>query len=79
MHLRPDRLRAHAAEAAEMADALARLGPPPLQAAEPVTTAVAAAGRELAEIAAALRGAAASAETADRGAADALGRVWAAR
>ena len=76
MHLRPDRLRAHAAEAADMADALANLGVPPARAAEPIDVAVARARRELTAIDAALRGAAASAEAADRRAADAVRRVW---
>jgi hypothetical protein len=61
-----------------MADALARVGPPPVQAAEPVSTAIAAALRELADVEAALRGAAACAETADHGAEDALRRASAA-
>jgi hypothetical protein len=61
-----------------MADALARLGSPPAQAAEAVNTAIAAARRELTDIAAALRGAAIAADTADRGAQDALHRLWAA-
>jgi hypothetical protein len=80
MHLRPERLRAHAAEAAAMADALAGLGPPVEAAgpvdAGPVDAAVTRALRELAAVEAALRGAAAAAEAADRRAADALRRVW---
>ncbi len=75
MHLRPDRLRAHAADAAEMADALARLGRAPGSVAEPIDTAVTRARRELAEVEAALRAAAATAEMADRAAEDALRRV----
>jgi hypothetical protein len=75
MHLRPDRLRAHAVDLAEMADALARLGRPPRGAAELVGAAVTRARRELAEIEAALRAAAASAEAADHAAGDALRRA----
>lgn len=79
MHLRPDRLRAHAVCAAEMAGALARLGRASGPAAEPVDSAVMRARRELAEVEAALRGAAAAAETADRAAADALRQAGGAR
>ena len=61
MHLRPDRLRAHAAEAADMAEALARLGRAPAPAADPLDTAVARARRELAEVEMSLRSAAAAA------------------
>ena len=75
MHLRPDRLRAHAADAADMAEALERLGRAPGPAAEPVDTAVTRARRELAEIEAALRGAAVVVESAERAAEDALRRV----
>ncbi len=75
MHLRPDRLRGHAVAAAEMADALARLGRAPGPAAEPVDTAVTRARRELAEIEVALRAAAITAEAADRAAEHALRRV----
>jgi RecA/RadA recombinase len=75
MHLRPDRLRAHAIDAAEMADALARLGRAPGPAAEAVDSVVARARRELAEIETALRDAAATAEAADRAAADAVRRA----
>jgi hypothetical protein len=75
MHLRPDRLRAHAVDLAEMADALARLGRPPRGAAELVGVAVTRARRELAEVEAALRAAAASAEAADHAAGDALRRA----
>jgi hypothetical protein len=72
MHLRPERLRAHAADAADMAEALATLGRAPGQAAEPVDTAVTCARRELAEIEAALRGAAAAVEAAEHAAEEAL-------
>jgi hypothetical protein len=65
MHLRPDRLRVHAAAAAELAAALAALGPAPGVAAERVDDAVLRARRELAELEAALRSAATSAEGAD--------------
>jgi hypothetical protein len=75
MHLRPDRLRAHAVDLAEMADALARLDRPLGGAAELVGMAVTRARRELAEIEAALRAAAASAEAADHAAEDALRRA----
>jgi hypothetical protein len=75
MHLRPDRLRAHAAEAADMADALARLGRAPGPAGGPVDTAVARARRELAEVEMSLRSAAATAEAADHAAENALWRV----
>jgi hypothetical protein len=75
MHLRPDRLRVHAADAADMAEALAKLGRAPGPAAEPIDTAVTRARRELAEIEAALRGAAAAVEAAERAAEDALRRV----
>jgi hypothetical protein len=72
MHLRPDRLRAHAAEAAAMADALARLGQAPGPAGGLVDTAVARARRELAEVEMSLRSAAAAAEAADHAAENAL-------
>jgi hypothetical protein len=75
MHLRPDRLRAHAAEAADMADALARLGQAPGPAAGPVDTAVARARRELAEVEVSLRSAAAAAEAAEQAAEIALWRA----
>ena len=75
MHLRPDRLRAHAAEAADMAEALARLGRAPAPAADPVDTAVARARRELVEVEMALRSAAAAAEAADHAAENALRRI----
>jgi len=75
MHLRPDRLRAHAAEAADMADALARMGRAPGPAAGLVDTAVARAHRELAEVEMSLRSAAAAAEAADHAAENALWRV----
>ena len=72
MHLRPDRLRAHAAEVADMADALARLGRAPGPAGALVDTAVARARRELAEVEMSLRSAAAAAEAADHAAENAL-------
>ena len=72
MHLRPDRLRAHAAEAADMADALARLGRAPGPAGGLVDTAVARARRELAEVEVSLRTAAAAAEAADHAVESAL-------
>ena len=75
MHLRPDRLRAHAAEAADMADALARLGRAPGPAGGRVDTAVARARRELAEVEMSLRSAAAAAEAADHAAENALWQV----
>jgi hypothetical protein len=75
MHLRPDRLRAHAAEAADMADALARMGRAPGPAAGLVDTAVARAHRELAEVEMSLRSAAAAAEAADHAAENALRRI----
>ena len=75
MHLRPDRLRAHAAEAADMADALARVGRAPGPAAGLVDTAVARAHRELAEVEMSLRSAAAAAEAADHAAENALWRT----
>ena len=75
MHLRPDRLRAHAVEAADMAAALARLGRAPGPAVEPVDAAVTRAGRELAELEMSLRTAAAAAEAADHAAEDALRRI----
>jgi hypothetical protein len=74
MHLRPDRLRAHAAEAADMAEALTRLGRAPGAAAS-VDTAVMRARRELAEVEVSLRAAAAAAEAADHAAETAFGRV----
>jgi hypothetical protein len=70
MHLRPDRLRAHAAEAADMTDALARLGRVPEVG--PLDTAVLRARRELAEVEMSLRTAAAAAEAADHAAEDVL-------
>jgi hypothetical protein len=75
MHLRPDRLRAHAAEAADMADALARLGRAPGSAGGLVDTAVARARRELAEVEMSLRSAAAAAEAADHAAENGLWQV----
>ncbi len=75
MHLRPDRLRAHAADAAELAGDLEALGRAPGPAAERIDTVVRRARRELAEIEAALRGAAADAEAADDDAASSLQRV----
>jgi hypothetical protein len=79
MHLRPDRLRAHAAEAAqmaaEMAEALARPGRAPGPAADLVDIAVMRARRELAEVEVALRTAAATAEAAEHAAEVALGRL----
>jgi hypothetical protein len=75
MHLRPDRLRAHAAEAADMAEALAELGRAPGPAAEPVDTAVTRARRELAEVEAALRSAAAVVDAAEHAAEHALRRA----
>ncbi|MBV9920318.1 MAG: hypothetical protein JOY78_05605 [Pseudonocardia sp.] len=75
MHLRPDRLRAHAADAAAMADALAKLGRTSGAAAEPVDTAITRARYELVEIEAALRAAAASTEAAEREAGEALRRA----
>jgi hypothetical protein len=75
MHLRPDRLRVHAAEAAEMAEVLARLGRAPSPAAGPVDTAVARARRELAEVEMSLRSAAAAAQAAEQAAEIALWRV----
>ena len=77
MHLRPDRLRAHAAEAADMADALARVGRAPGPAAGLVDTAVARARRELAEVEMSLRSAAAAVEAADHAAENALWRAGA--
>ena len=75
MHLRPDRLRAHAADAADMAEALATLGRTPGAVAEPVDTAVTRARRELADIEAALRSAAAAVEAAEHVAENALRRA----
>ena len=75
MHLRPDRLRAHAAEAADMAEVLARLRGAPGPAASPVDTAVARARRELAEVEMSLRSAAAAAESAEQAAEIALRRA----
>ena len=75
MHLRPERLRAHAVDAAEMADALARLGRAPGPSAEPIATSVTGARHKLAEIEAALRGAAAAAEAADRAVEDTIRRI----
>lgn len=74
MHLRPERLRSHAAVAADLAHALEALGPAPGPAAERIDTVVRRARRELAEIEAALRGVAADAEAADEAAVDALRR-----
>jgi hypothetical protein len=75
MHLRPDRLRSHAADATELAGALAALGRPPGAAAEHIDTARLRALRELAEIEAALRGAAADADAADRAAEATMARL----
>jgi hypothetical protein len=75
MHLRPDRLRVHAAEAAEMAEVLARLGQAPSPAAGLVDTAVARVRRELAEVEMSLRSAAAAAEAAEQAAEIALWRA----
>jgi adenylosuccinate lyase len=58
-----------------MAEALAKLGRAPGQAAEPVDAAVTRARWELAEIEAALRGAAAVVEAAEHAAEDALRRA----
>jgi hypothetical protein len=58
-----------------MTEALAKLGRAPGPAAEPIDTAVTRARRELAEIEAALRSAAAVVEAAERAAEDALRRV----
>ena len=73
MHLRPDRLRAHAAIAAELMGAVAGLGRP--SGAEHVAVALRRASRELAELQAALLAAAAGAERADEDAAMGLTRV----
>ena len=75
MHMRPDRLRAHAADAADMAEALAKLGPAPGPAAEPLDAAVTRARQEFAEIEAALRSAAAAADAAEYAAGEALRRA----
>lgn len=75
MHLRPDRLRAHAALAADLAGVLEALGPAPDTRAERVDAVVLRARRELAEVEAALRGAATMAEAADHAAAAALHRA----
>jgi hypothetical protein len=72
MHLRPDRLRVHAADAADLAGTLVALGRAPGPAAECIDTARLRALRELAEIEAALRGAAADADAADHAAAVAV-------
>ena len=75
MHLRPDRLRAHAADAADLASALKALGRAPGPAAEGIDTALRQVLRELVEIEAALRGAAADADAADQAAAAGLQRL----
>ena len=75
MHLRPDRLRVHAAAAAELAAALAVLSSVPEAGAERVDAAVLRARRELAEIEAALRTAAAGAEATDEAATVAFRRA----
>jgi hypothetical protein len=75
MHLRPDRLRVHAAVAADLAGALEALGRAPGAAAEPVDTSVLRARRELVEVEAALRTAARNAELADETGAAALRRI----
>lgn len=73
LHLNPDRLRAHAAAAAELSEELRALLPgPDLAAAATVRTGVQRAVRELAELSAAMAGAAADVEDADREAATAL-------
>ncbi|HEY0813209.1 MAG TPA: hypothetical protein VGE11_07990 [Pseudonocardia sp.] len=75
MHLRPDRLRAHAADTADVAGALEALGRAPGPAAERIDFALRRALRELAEIEAALRGAAAHADAADQTAAAVVARL----
>jgi hypothetical protein len=77
MHLRPDRLRLHAAAAAELAADLAKLGRAPGVAAGQVDAGVLTAQRELAEIEAALRSAATGAEAADHAAEAAFLRAMA--
>jgi hypothetical protein len=77
MHLRTDRLRVHAAAAAELAAALAALGRAPGTAAERVDAAMLTAQRELAEIEAALQSAAIGAEDADHAASAAFQRAMA--
>lgn len=73
LHLHPDRLRAHAAAAAELSEELRALLPgPDLAAAAAVRAGVERAVRELAELSAAMAGAAAGVEDADREAATAL-------
>jgi hypothetical protein len=71
VHLRPDRLRAHAAAAVELAGSLesARAARPPDQddrATAELDAALRRAARELAELGAVLADAAAGAESADR-------------
>ncbi len=73
MHLRPDRLRRHAATAAALTEALDGLGAP--ADAGVVTTPLRRARSELAELRAALLAAADGAEAADREAARAVGQV----
>jgi hypothetical protein len=75
MHLRPDRLRAHAAVAAELAGALEALGRAPGSAADSIDSIVLRARRELAEVEAVLRGAAGNAEAADHAVAAVLERI----
>jgi hypothetical protein len=75
MHLRPDRLRSHAVDAADLACALKALGRAPGAAAERIDTALLLAQRELAEIEAALRGAAADVDAADQAAAAGVARL----
>jgi hypothetical protein len=77
MHLRPDRLRVHAAAAAELTAELAGLGRAPWAAAEQVDAAVFTAQRELAEVEAALNSAATGAEDADHAAWAAFQRAMA--
>ncbi len=74
MHLRPDRLRAHAAAAAELAGALEALDRAPAVA-DSIDTVVLRARRGLVEVEAALRSAACGADTADRTAVAALQRI----
>lgn len=73
MELRPDRLRAHAAVAAELDAVLERLGPPP--GADELHATVTGARRELAALRDALLAAAAGAERADDDAARAVYRA----
>jgi hypothetical protein len=75
MHLRPERLRAHAADAADLAGALEALGRPPDPALERIDTALLRVLRELVMIEAALRGAAADADAADQDAAATVARL----